>query len=55
MFKQFISKLPGADTYLVASFLIFGLFFALVGLYLLLADKQQLKELSRLPLDEPTE
>lgn len=53
MFKQFISAIPGADAYMVSSFLIFFLFFVLVGLYLLLADKKHLERISRLPLDEP--
>ena len=52
MFKQFISKIPGADTYMVASFLIFLVFFALVGLYLIFADKKHLNHLSQLPLED---
>ena len=52
MFKQFISKIPGADTYMVASFLIFAVFFALVGLYLIFADRKHLDHLSQLPLED---
>ncbi|GAB3543910.1 hypothetical protein [Spirosoma fluminis] len=55
MFKQFISKLPGADIYMVGSFLTFLVFFLLVGLYLVLADKRHLQQISRLPLDEATD
>ncbi|HEX9956407.1 MAG TPA: hypothetical protein VGA96_04110 [Fibrella sp.] len=52
MFKQFISHIPGADVYMVGSFLTFLTFFVLIGLYLLLADKNQLNRISCLPLDE---
>ena len=52
MFKQFISKIPGADIYMVGSFLTFFLFFVLVGLYLWMADKNYLGQMSRLPLDD---
>ncbi|CAN5395445.1 hypothetical protein [Spirosoma jeollabukense] len=52
MFKQFISKIPGADLYMVGSFLTFFLFFVLVGLYLWLADKNHMGQMSRLPLDD---
>lgn len=53
MFKQFISAIPGADVYMVGSFLTFFAFFLLVGLYLILADKKHLQRISELPLDEP--
>ena len=49
---QFISKIPGADIYMVGSFLTFFLFFVLVGLYLWMADKNYLGQMSRLPLDD---
>ncbi|WP_198045098.1 hypothetical protein [Spirosoma montaniterrae] len=52
MFKQFISAIPGADVYMVGSFLTFLIFFVLVGLYLLLADKEHLRHISQLPLDD---
>lgn len=55
MFKQFISKIPGADVYMVGSFLTFFVFFLLVGLYLLLVDKGHLREMGNLPLDEATD
>lgn len=54
MFKQFISKIPGADVYMVGSFLTFFAFFVLVGLYLLIADKKHLQQMSNLPLDDST-
>ncbi|GAB2515710.1 hypothetical protein [Spirosoma aerophilum] len=56
MFKQFISKIPGADVYMVGSFLTFFVFFVLVGLYLFLVDKSYVKQMSQMPLDDsPTE
>ncbi|MFD2933486.1 hypothetical protein [Spirosoma flavum] len=55
MFKQFISKIPGADLYMVGSFLTFFVFFLLVSLYLIIADKSQLQQMGNLPLDESTE
>ncbi len=54
MFKQFISAIPGADVYMIGSFLTFLIFFGLVGLYLLLADKNHLRHVSELPLDDTT-
>jgi len=56
MFKQFIDKIPGADVYMVASFLTFFVFFVLVGLYLWRVDKGQMGQMSRLPFDDsPTD
>ncbi|GAB3799598.1 hypothetical protein GCM10028819_23280 [Spirosoma humi] len=55
MFKQFISTIPGADIYMIGSFLTFLFFFVLVGLYLLIADKGHIQRMGRLPLDESTD
>lgn len=52
MFKQFISKIPGADVYMVGSFVTFFVFFVLVGLYLLLVDKTYTQRMGRMPLDD---
>lgn len=52
MFKQFISKLPGADLYMVGSFLTFFIFFLLVGVYLFLADKKHIDQMSQMPLTD---
>lgn len=52
MFKQFISRLPGADVYMITSFLTFLVFFCLVGLYLVLVDRKHIDQVSRLPLDD---
>lgn len=54
MFKQFISKIPGADIFMVGSFLTFLVFFVLVGLYLVLVDKTYIREMGNLPLDTST-
>ena len=55
MFKQFISTIPGADIYMVGSFLTFFVFFIVVGLYLLLADKKHLRQMGNLPLEDAKE
>ncbi|GAB3986564.1 hypothetical protein GCM10028807_04260 [Spirosoma daeguense] len=55
MFKQFISAIPGADVYMIGSFLTFFVFFLLVSLYLVFADKRHLRQMSQLPLDESTD
>lgn len=52
MFKQFIARIPGADLYMVGSFLTFFVFFVLVGVYLWLADGRHMTRMSQLPLDE---
>lgn len=52
MFKQFIAHIPGADLYMVGSFLTFFVFFVLVGVYLWLADNRHLNHMSELPLDD---
>jgi len=55
MFKQFISTIPGADIYMIGSFLTFLFFFVLVGLYLLIADKGHIQRMGQLPLDDSTD
>ncbi len=55
MFKQFIDKIPGADFFLVTSFLMFFLFFLLVGLYLIFANKDSLRYMANLPLQDVVE
>jgi len=52
MFKQFIDKIPGADVYLVTSFLTFLAFFSVVGIYLMVVDKNHMQRISELPLDD---
>lgn len=50
MFKQFISKVSGADVFMAGGFLFFFLFFIGVCVYLLVADKQKLRALGQIPL-----
>lgn len=52
MFKQFIDKIPGADVFMVTSFVTFMVFFVLVGLYLLIVDKNYIRQVANLPLDD---
>lgn len=52
MFKQFIDKMQGADIPMIASLLIFFVFFLLVGTYLFIIDKKHLTYMSHLPLNE---
>lgn len=54
MFRQFISKIPGADVFMVGSFLTFLLFFVLVGVYLLVVDKTYIRQMGQMPLDDST-
>ncbi|MBO9637390.1 hypothetical protein [Siphonobacter aquaeclarae] len=51
MFRNLITQLQGADLYMISSLLIFVLFFAAMGLYVLLADKKHLNRMSAMPLD----
>jgi hypothetical protein len=52
MFRQFLDKVQGADIPMIISLLIFFIFFLLVGTYLLIVDKNHLKYMSSLPIDE---
>ena len=52
MFKQFISKMPGAENYLIFSLLTFFTFFVLVGLYLIWMDKNHLEKMASMPLNQ---
>ncbi|MDQ8004156.1 MAG: hypothetical protein REI64_05095 [Pedobacter sp.] len=52
MFKQ-IKDLAGGEFYLIASLLIFMVFFILVGIYLIKMSKAQVAEMSNLPFNEP--
>ena len=54
MFRQFISKIPGADVFMVGSFLTFLIFFVLVGVYLLVVDKTYIRQMGHMPLDDST-
>ena len=52
MFRQFLDKVQGADIPMIISLLIFFIFFILVGTYLLIVDKNHLKYMSSLPINE---
>ncbi|GAB2583555.1 hypothetical protein [Spirosoma areae] len=54
MFRQFISKIPGADVFMIGSFLTFLIFFVLVGVYLLVVDKKYIQQMGQMPLDDST-
>lgn len=54
MFKQFVQDIGGTDAYMVASLIIFVTFFVGVGIWLVKADKNHLKELSEIPLKSDT-
>lgn len=50
MFKQ-IKDLAGGEFYLIASLLMFMVFFILVGIYLVKMKKDHIVEMSNLPID----
>jgi hypothetical protein len=52
MFKQFIDKVEGADTFMITSFIIFMAFFVAVSLYLFVMDKNYLTKMQNLPLED---
>ncbi|MFN0256440.1 hypothetical protein [Pedobacter ureilyticus] len=52
MFKQ-IKDLAGGEFYLIASLLIFMIFFIMVGIYLIRMNKSHIAEMSNLPISEP--
>jgi hypothetical protein len=52
MFKQ-IKDLAGGEFYLIASLLIFMVFFIMVGIYLIKMNKTHIAEMSHLPFNEP--
>lgn len=52
MFKQ-IKDLAGGEYYLIASLLIFMVFFILVGLYLFKLNKNYIHQMSKMPINEP--
>lgn len=54
MFKQFVQDIGGSDAYMVVSLIIFIAFFVGVGIWLVKADKNHLKELSEIPLKSDT-
>jgi hypothetical protein len=54
MFKQ-ITDLAGGEYYLIASLLIFMVFFILVAIYLFMLNKNYITQMSALPFEEQEE
>lgn len=50
-FINYLESITGVGIYPLVSFIIFFLFFSVVSLYVLKADKNHIKEVSQLPLD----
>lgn len=49
-FINYLEKISGVDIYGMASFLIFFIFFIVITIWALKADKKLIKELSEIPL-----
>ena len=50
-FIHYLEKITGVSIYPLISFVIFGLFFLVVLVWVLKTDKQKIYEVSRIPLD----
>ena len=50
-FIHYLEKITGVSIYPLISFVIFGLFFLVVLLWVIKTDKQKIIEVSRIPLD----
>jgi cytochrome c oxidase cbb3-type subunit IV len=50
-FIHYLEKITGVSIYPLTSFVIFGLFFLFMLLYVIKADKQTIHAISRIPLD----
>lgn len=50
-FIHYLEKITGVSIYPLISFVIFGLFFLVVLLWVIKTDKQKIHEVSRIPLD----
>jgi hypothetical protein len=50
-FIHYLEKITGVSIYPLISFVIFGLFFLAVLVWVLKTDKQKIYEVSRIPLD----
>lgn len=49
-FINYVESISGVSIYGLASFLIFGLFFLMVLLWVIKADKKMIDEISNIPL-----
>ena len=52
MFKQFLNQVADSQVYLITSLAIFMGFFLIVGIMLILMNKDQIKYMSELPLND---
>jgi hypothetical protein len=52
MFKQFLNTVTDSNIYLITSLWIFLIFFILVGLMLFKMNKDHIKHMSELPLND---
>lgn len=52
MFKQFISNIPGADSYMIFSLITFMVFFTAVGIYMFFIDRKHIEEMKQLPFEK---
>lgn len=52
MFKQMLHDVAGADIFMVSSFLIFLVFFIAVTVGLFTSNKETMKEISRIPIND---
>lgn len=50
MFKQFVDQVSGADQYMIASLLIFFIFFVIISLLLIKMNKNHISYMRNLPL-----
>lgn len=51
-FINYLEKITGVSIYPLASFVIFGLFFLVMLIWVIKADKKTIYEISRIPLDQ---
>jgi cytochrome c oxidase cbb3-type subunit 4 len=52
MFQNNLSSITGVAIYPIISFVAFFIFFIAVGVYVFMQDKQEIKEMSELPLND---
>ena len=50
-FINYLEKITGVSIYPLASFVIFGLFFLVMLIWVIRADKKTIYNISRIPLD----
>ncbi len=52
MFKNYLKGIEGIGNYPLFSLIVFFLFFAVVFIWVVMADKKHLAEMSKLPLND---